>query len=451
MVTLTAVIDTDLDIQHRKAAFAQALETTEGQISTVSLDIARMRELGVLVDIDIHGTSMFTARATWSELGIPQDDTRRKRLKRGSKDLIPHIYIGRLRSLETRFRQSLEKHSFILQGFRPYRWIPFTAYESWREDWATLQAELDELKADILDHYDDFIDAIAADFALIAHEAWSAIRARRSSSFPSPSQGEGWGEGAFVLITDHGTFENLDAFTDHVISRAIAQMPPREKIQGALYVDYHNAIITTGTDLEAERLRQEQLRTASEQERAAQHATWQEARTRERQEWAKQQQLDLEVQEAEKLSHIRLRAEQRKLDAMKQAELEHARQQLSEMTSPFAEVIEQFRARIHQDVTQIAASIHKNGHVRGKVAERARSLLDLYRLLGAATDDAQLESALYELRSRLNQRPANDSTTKYDTAAVQSALTDIATLTHDAAQTVIARASAHTRASALEL
>jgi hypothetical protein len=56
-----------------------------------------MRELGVLVDVDVHGTSMFTARATWNELGIPEEDTRRKRLKRGTKDLIPKVYIGRLR------------------------------------------------------------------------------------------------------------------------------------------------------------------------------------------------------------------------------------------------------------------------------------------------------------------------------------------------------------------
>jgi hypothetical protein len=101
-----------------------------------------MRELGVLVDVDVHGTSMFTARATWNELGIPEEDTRRKRLKRGTEDLIPKVYIGRLRSLEARFRQSLDKHSFDVAGFRPYRWVPFTAYESWRGEWDRLQEEL---------------------------------------------------------------------------------------------------------------------------------------------------------------------------------------------------------------------------------------------------------------------------------------------------------------------
>ena len=116
--------------------------TGDENIRTVAMDISRMKELGVLVDIDVHGTSMFTTKATWAELGIPQEDTRRKRLKRGSKDLIPKLYMGRLRSLETRFRQSLEKHSFVLDGFRPYKWVPFTAYESWKQEWKKLQITL---------------------------------------------------------------------------------------------------------------------------------------------------------------------------------------------------------------------------------------------------------------------------------------------------------------------
>jgi hypothetical protein len=83
----------------RKLQIAAAVGTDH--VAEVSLDIRRMRELGVLVDVDVHGTSMFTARATWNELGIPEEDTRRKRLKRGTKDLIPKVYIGRGEELTT--------------------------------------------------------------------------------------------------------------------------------------------------------------------------------------------------------------------------------------------------------------------------------------------------------------------------------------------------------------
>jgi hypothetical protein len=411
----------------RKLQIAAAVGTDH--VAEVSLDIRRMRELGVLVDVDVHGTSMFTARATWNELGIPEEDTRRKRLKRGTKDLIPKVYIGRLRSLEARFRQSLDKHSFDVAGFRPYRWVPFTAYESWRGEWDRLQEELATLKAEILDQYDTFVDLIAADFGQIAREAWDAIRARRPA-----------GSSDFVLVTGSGVFESEEAFVDYVVARAVAQLPSPERIETDLYVDYRNAMITTGADVVEEQARMEEARTRIELERVAQATAWEEERIRTRQ-------MRMEMEEEETLSRMRLRAEQEKLAAMRQAELEHARQQIERMGSPFSDVVGQFRAQIYEAVGEIAASIRKNGHLRGRVAERARGLLDLYHLLGAAAGDADLEEALVELRSRLDHRPVDGG--RYDTGAVESALSDIARLTHDAALDVARSASAHTRAGAL--
>jgi len=424
----------------RKEQIAGVTGEDAGTIRAVQLDIRRMKELGILVDIDVHGTSLFTVRASWAELGIPEDDTRRKRLKRGSKDLIPKEYLGKLRSLETRFRQSLDKHSFDLEGFRPYRWVPFTAYEEWRTEWDRLQAELAELKAKIINHYDEFVDAIAADFATIAREAWDAIRARRPA-----------GAGEFALITDHGTFDGLDAFIDHVVARATAKLPSPERIEAELYVDYKNALVATGADVEAELLARDQLHTKREIESAKQKLAQEQAHTERKAEWAKQDQLHLEVAEAEKLSQIRVEEERVKLAAMRAAELEHARKQIENTVNPFQEVIEQFRSQIFQDVGEIAASIKKNGHVRGKVAERARGLLDTYRLLGAATGDDELEDALGELHDHLNGSAPLDGETKYNTGDVVGALKEIAELTHEAAQTVAQRAGAHTRAGALEL
>jgi hypothetical protein len=420
-------------IDERKALLAEATGDEAEQINLVRLDIEKMKMLGVLIDIDIHGTSMFTARATWAELGIPEQDIRRKRLKRGSKSLLPPLYDGRIRSLETRFRQSLERHSFILQGFRPWRWNPFTAYPAWRQEWDKLQAELVGLRMELIEHRAEFVAAVVTDWTKIASEAWQSIKARRPK-----------GAGDFVLITPTAVFETLEAFTEHVISQVVAQFPTAEEIETGLYVEYRNAMVVTGADLDAERLRQEQLTTEREQERAKQHAVQAKAQ-------AQQRLLDIETREADQLSHLRLQEERIKLAAMREAELEHARQQIQNTVSPFAEVISQFRARIASDVAEIATSVKKNGHVRGKVAERARGLLDLYRLLGAAAGDDELETSLLELRHQLAQRPADEKAGRYDTDAVLTALNDVADLTHDAAKGIIHTLGAHTRAGALEL
>jgi hypothetical protein len=426
-------IEIDTNLEERKAQIAEVIGEDASYISNVMLDMETMKSMGVLVDIDVCGTSLFTKRATWDELGIPKDDVRRKRLKRGRKDLIPQFYVGRLRSLETRFRQSLEKHSFILKGFRPYKWVPYTAYDAWKEEWDSLQAELAELKAEIIANMDTFRDDIANDWAAIARESWEAIEARRSPN-----------AGGFVLMTTEGVFETVDEFVDHVVERATAQLPTVEDIRGSLYVTYRNAMVITGADAEAEVLRRERLLTQREEERARQRRIW-------REQQAQQELLEIEEQERRELARLRIQQEQARLQAMHEAEMEHARQMVAETVSPFAEVIFQFRAQIAGDVAAIMKSIKKNGYVRGKVAERARGLLDAYRLLGAAAGDDDLENALVELQRRLGQRPTGENAPKYDTDAVMGALEDIAEVAHSEIAGLVDDANAHTRAGALEL
>ena len=417
---------TDVALDERREIFAGVVgEDDAARLQAISLDIQRMKSLGVLVDIDVHGGAMFTARATWAELGIPLDDERAKRFHQGHKDLIPRLYLGRWNSLQTRFRQSLDGHSRDLEGFRPWRFIPFTAYAAWKAEWETLQAELAILKADLIERRDGFADQLAADFAQVAREAWQAIKSRRPDD-----------AGEFVLVTDYGTFETANQFVDYVVSQAVALLPTAEQIEAGLYVDYKNAMVSTGADLAIEQAREEQARS--------------EARTGEVEECTKRQKLQVELFEAQKMSDMRLSLEQAKLQAMHQAELEHAREQLAHAVSPFQEMAEQFRARIFQDVTEIAASIRKNGHVRGKVAERARGLVESYRLLNSVTGDTELEQALQGLRDQLLQAPAAEGV-HYSVSAVEAALEGIEGMCHEQAEIVKARSGARTRVGMIEV
>ena len=416
----------------RRTALAEQIGADPEHIEAVQIDIERMRELGVLVDIDLHGFSLFTRRATWHELGIDAESVRRKRLKRGSKDMLPKQFMSTLRSLESRFRQSLDKHSFVLQGFRPWRWIPFTAYDDWKDEWAELQAELSDVKAEIIERRDEFADDVADDFAAIAAEAWRAIVAGRPA-----------GAGDFALVTRGGSFDSPEAFSEYVVERARAQLPTEKEIEEGLFVSYRNAMVATGADVEAERLRRERL----EVER---RIAWERAETAKQEERSRRRQLRIEANDAEHEAKMQQRQRERQKEAMRRAELEHAKEQLAETINPFQEVVEQFRAQIYSDVVEIAKSIDKLGYVHGKVAQRAEGLLDTYKLLGAATGDEELELLLATLRGQLNTRTDNGGG-KYDVAAVEGALQDIAELTHDAAREVAKRAGAHTRAAALEL
>lgn len=406
--------------------------TGAAHVSRVNIDLHTLLELGLLVDVSFHGEARFQGRATWAELGIPQGDVRQERLTPGAKYLLPRAYIRRVRSLATRFRQSLDKYTFTLEGFRPYKWLPFTAYEEWQAEWHDLQALLETLRQEIVDHRDEFVDMIAEEWAEIAAEAWEAIAARRD-------EGNG-----FAVITPYGAFDTLATFTDHVVNRATARFPTVKEIETCLYADYRTAVLITGADVEEEGARRDVAH-------AQRQAEWAEVRTLEAQERATRQQMELDERAASDQARHREEEHRTKLEAMRQAELEHAREQLARMRSPLEEVFSQFRARIYKDVQDITASIRRNGSVRGKVAQRAGSLLDVYRLLGSATGDEALENALQTLRTVLAQRPADKAAGQYNTAAVEAALQEVADLTHEQAEEVAAWAAGRTRAGGLEM
>jgi hypothetical protein len=101
--------------------------STIDRARVIEREQARLRVLGVLIDLDITGLSHPPA-------------------------CIAPIHRKTLRSLATRFRVSLAHHSFALDCFHPYRWLPYTAHAAWRAEYNRLQDELRAVRAAILDH-----------------------------------------------------------------------------------------------------------------------------------------------------------------------------------------------------------------------------------------------------------------------------------------------------------
>jgi hypothetical protein len=81
---------------------AEQLGISEMSVGHVHLQLDTLKSLGVLIDLNVRGTSMFTRSASWGELGIPETDIRASRLSKGQKFLIPESRVKEWRSLETR-------------------------------------------------------------------------------------------------------------------------------------------------------------------------------------------------------------------------------------------------------------------------------------------------------------------------------------------------------------
>lgn len=402
---------TDTMLDNRKVEVAARINIKADRIKTVQLQLNVLRNQGILVDLSVSGTGMFTRTATWAEIGIQADeaDPCFSRFSRGQKYLIPEEQIKRLRSVETRMRQWLDKLSYDVTGFHPYRWLPFTAYDAWTEKWNECKTELEWIKSDILSNYDRYVTDLAVGFEAVAHASWKSIVA----------QGYDW-----AIIEGRAMQE--EAFVEYVVANAVSRMPSYEKIQAELGADYITALVYGQEDIAADMARAEGIIHQIQVEHEAQRESHQVERLQSdilQEQYQHQRQMNL-LEENER--EIRI-------EAMRQAEAEHARNQLQQIASPFQEVFQALRSQIAKDAKEMLDSIKKNGSVRGKVAERGRGLIELFDLM-AVQNDYELRSRLQALKDAIgpigSERTENDP--ERDTNQVVMHLQEIAELEHQA-------------------
>jgi hypothetical protein len=445
MVALPTTVDA------RLAAHAAALDEEAGRVRKYRLNVNRMRELGTLVDLDIHGFTMFTVRASWLDLGIRAGDVRTRQFTRGAKHLVPRGYIKKLNSLDSRFRHSLEKHSLAISGFLPYRWVSYKAYPKWKEELAALRADLEALKEDLIANYDTIKDDLAKDYGEIAHEAWDALIGRQGGN---PDH-------AALDLGDGRTFANRAAFVEYVTQRVLDRLPKPDDIRSGIYVTYRNALMLSEADIEEDHLAAELFRAArAEAEARTAHAD-EEAEAQRRLVWAEEAAQKEVIDERARTARRLVRAEAEakelevkerriKLQAMLEEERAHARQLIADTLSPFEEGILKERAQLHAGLNEVLDTIKKNGYLHGNTANKMRNLVERYRDFGALFDgdlDLEVDSLEAALERRI-PHPDRKGATTYDIARLTAQAKQLVDLTADAARK-LSRDVQGTRAGAL--
>jgi len=387
----------------RKEEVSRVTGIGEDRITEVRLDMGKLLEEGLLVDADLHGFSCLRAGVSFEELGIAGKDKRRERITAGTKRLAPPKYVRKMTSLEVRLRQCLDKYSFDVQGFKPWRWMPFTAYQEWQADTARIVAELRALIAEIIENYDAIQDENRQYFSQIARRAWQA--------YQLPYDGEA------VVVAGGRAFEDYQVFEDYIVDNALAKMPTIEFLQSDVYFDYKTGYLFTSPEVVTAMARQDQAQAEASKAEAEARLAWQDEREK-----------DLELTEKQ--------LRQRTIaDAVREAEREHILDQVQKTISPLDEVMQQFRARIYESVVKAAKSIENNSHLRGRTATALTGLASLYKTLTSATNDHELETALDALRAAVEKAPA-EANGSHDIAAVEAALEAVTQITETEADKV---------------
>jgi hypothetical protein len=104
------------------------------------------------------------------------------------------------------------------------------------------------------------------------------------------------------------------------------------------------------------------------------------------------------------------------------------------MTDPFEEVFAALRSQIANDCQKMLESVQKNGYVRGKIAEKGAGLLELYQLM-AAHNDYELRDLLVNLKQSIGPvGNRGDDSPDRDVEAIVATLSQIVSLSRDAAQ-----------------
>jgi hypothetical protein len=375
----------------------------------IRLQLAQLRTEGILVDLNITGTGMFQRTPNWIELGIPEftNDKRTSQFTKGSKYLYPEAKVAKIKSFESRLRQNLDKHTFDVTGFRPFRWLPYTAYAAWRAKHDQIVKEANEfIQTEILDCHDECVDYVAAAFTEIAEAAWIGATSGEND------KGQRRQLYKYVQIWDKESRGNKqldhEAFVSYIVSLAISQVPTVEDIMNKLSFDYTTALIYGQEDIAADEAAAENIRAqvSFEKEKAQLELSM----TREQ---ARKQAWDIQQDQ---------RSKEEMLEAMRIAEYEHHKEKLRETVSPFVEVYRQAMFQFIGHAKDMLESIQKNKHVRGKVAERGRGLLDIYNLLVIpGMGDEQMMKCLKDLRDLIG----TESSEARDTSAITSKLEEI--------------------------
>jgi hypothetical protein len=370
----------------------------ESRIAVQKIELAKMRDSGLLVNLDVHGISLFSIRTAFSELGIGNDDVRTSRMHAGAKDLFP-AYSRKFRSLEARARQNFADYTFKVAALGDYFWLPFTAYDSFQERHAEIVAEWETTKEHLLAAYDQIVQDNIVFFSAAAERAWRGLL----SQYP---------DGKVMIVVDKMeafSHDEKDRFVEYIVSKAMARTPTPADISLGVWLDYRTAILYTEREV-MEELAAEEIAKA-EIAKAQRSVSW----------------LDLE--KAEKAARI---------ESIRQAELEHARQQLASMGSPLQEALDALKANVYSAVKTLLGGLKTNDGFKGRASSKAAELYSYWqRLNGGLLQDAELDSALKTLESSMKAYQSSEGEgRKAHVGEIISQLSEIATLTVQSAETV---------------
>lgn len=356
----------------------------------------KLKREGILIELDITGSSMFATGNEWAELGVALGQTRTKWMTPGRKFLYPRELIRRLNSIISNMRQALGENTHDIPGFRPYRYLHYKQYEEWVTRWAELSTRFAEIKQTMLDSYELAVDELTDEYTKIAREAFKTARLTDEEA----------------AMFDGHPYIVEDEFVEAVVNKVLSKMPSRERIETEIQASYHSAIIQGADDIAREEARAAQIRQQAEEEEL------------------RIERDKLNFEHAKEMAGLEEREKRITIEAMMKAETDRIRKQLNDTVSPLEETFVELRGMMSKAASEMLEQIQKNGRLHGRSAQRCLETLSDLVEMRAIVDDEELNKRVEQLKAAIGPvgDARTDSTPERSTEAVKAALTSISEL-----------------------
>jgi len=386
-------------------------------VSSVELDIRGLLSKGLLITVSVHGATMMSRGLNLAHLGMSKKTVGEK-IKAG-REAIDQLADRALNSWSTQCRHCVDKYALRLDSIdkltasNSWRLLLFDAYDDFKARWEELQVKREAIIEDILFRYDDIIVVNREFWKGLAEENWRALQAR----YPE----------GFALSVGDEMFEPEDGekYIAYVVSSALAAMPTKDRIKAGITASYHTSILFTTAEAAKEEAEYLEAEAAQAQARA-------------------------KIAQANDITFTK-KARQ---EAIMQAELDRAREAVTEAASPIEEALSALFAQLEAGCNSLLKGYKKNGSFRGRSLDTAKGFIDLWRYMGgsALSGNDDLARLIEEVKAKAEGVAGAEGETKAIAAdGVAESLAQLKTMVRDQAKEVERKSKAATRAAMLEL
>ncbi len=369
------------DLRAAEAASRAGLATE--QIERLPFDLSALENEGLFVNVDASGFTMLDRRLSWQALGITLPAGSPVAFRPPHCGLLPDRHRLALLRPAGRAHAALHRYSFrftlteTLFETPAYRWIPWSAFEAFEQEFKAAQAALDLARQEVIDNHAAVRQEVIDTFVALAEDSAKRLAAT----------GQDIPEG----------------FREALVHGVSGLIPSPDALRERMVLRYRVGVILLGSEMLAEQRRAAEERLKLEAAEGGLRLQRQEQQVHERmlQEglWAEQQrqrqQLEAEAEERRREAAIKERLRNLKIEA--------AKERLQEALSPIEEGAKQLHTAVFESATAIRTSLEKHGSLRGPAIGHVRKMARWFRLMNW-NSDAQLEVLISDLE-KLAKRP----------------------------------------------